>query len=176
MNDFISYPIQFDTNGLINEISKCIDIAFDQLSMVMQKVICDVISQCSEAANVMILEAQKNVQELSRNVKGPECWLEVGIDENNIKGGEQGFVRVMVTLHGNGEVWAVPGAEAWTKHVNTKRRNNVQVKYRLDFFEQQDHSGTMMLAFEHDMNKHIKQFENSLWAMLEAIDYSKYLS
>ena len=175
MSDLTLFPVRFDTAGYMAEVRHCVDIGFDWLSGQMHDVLCRVISQCSEAAHIMIIEAQKNVREISREINNDTATLEVGIDEGAIAGGEQGYVRVMVTLHGNGEVWARPGAVAWTKHVNSKRQNHVQTEYRLPFFEQGDHSDTMMLSFEHDMNKHIKDFMNRLQDLLDSIDYSQYL-
>ena len=173
-NDLTLYPIKFDNAGYMSEIMKCVDIAFNQLSDRMHDVLCRVISQCSLAANVMIIEAQRQVKEISRSITNDICSLEVGIDEGSI-GDEQTYVRVMVSLYGNHEVWARPGGVAWTKHVNTKRQNNVKTEYRLPFFEQSDNSDAMMKAFEHDMQKHERDFMDNLVAMIQAIDVSKYL-
>ena len=174
-NDLEMYPLSFDVAGYMAEVKDCVNIALDPLSGHMHDVICTAISQCSEAANIMILEAQKNVKEISREITNTEATIEVGVDEGAIGGGEQGFVRVMVTLHGNHSVWARPGASAWTKHVGVKRQNHVEVEYHLPFFEQGDHSDVMLKAFEHDIQKYVKQFMASLNAMLQAIDYQKYL-
>ena len=175
MSDLVLYPVRFNSAACMAEIKKCIDIAFDILSDRMKYTLMRAIEQCSEAAMVMITEAQKNVKEISREITNDHATIEVGIDEGAIAGGEQAYVRVMVTLHGNGEVWARPGAVAWTKHVNSKRKNHVQTEYRLPFFEQQDHSSLMMLAFEHDINKHIKDFFDRLMGMIDAIDFSQFL-
>ena len=176
MSDWTKYNIGFDSAGYMSEVKRCIDIAFNILSGKMHDVLCTVISQCSEAADVMIIETQKNVREISREITDDHATLEVGVDEGNIAGGERGYVRVMVTLHGNGEVWARPGAQAWTKHVETKRQNNVQTEYRLPFFEQSDHSELMMKSFEYDMKKHINDFLDILMQMIRSIDISNFIT
>jgi len=175
MNDLTLYKIAFNEKGYLDEVKQCIDIAFDWMSGIMHDVLCNVISQCSEAANVMIITTQKQVKEISRTINDEYAELEVGIDPADVVGNEQTYVRVMVTLYGNGEVWARPGAVAWTKHVNTKRQNHVKTEYRLPFFEQKDNSKTIMVSFEHDMKKHIRDFLNRLTEMINAIDCSKYL-
>ena len=175
MSDLILYPIAFNEAGYLNEVKQCIDIAFDWLSDKMHDVLCRVISQCSQAANIMITVTQQQVKEISRTITDDYAEIEVGVDPASVAGDEQTYVRVMVTLYGNGEVWARPGAAAWTKHVNTKRQNHVKTEYRLPFFEQADNSAKMMVSFDHDMNKHIKDFIDRLIGMLNAIDCSKYL-
>ncbi len=175
MSDFIPNKISFDVAGYKSEFNQCLNIALDQLSGNMHDVLCRVISQCSEAANVMIMEAQKNVREISREISNGQATIKVGVDEGSIAGGEQGYVRVMVSLYGNHEVWARVGGVAWTKHVNSKRKNQVQTEYRLPFFEQGDHSETMMLAFDRDIEKHVRDFFDTLDGLLASIDYSKYI-
>ena len=175
MSDLTLFPVKFDVAGYMAEVRSCVNIAFDSLSGKMHDVMCRVIEQCTEAAMVMYMEAQKNVKELSRKITNEMAEIEVGIDEGAIGGGEREYIRVMVSLHGNGEVWARPHSQAWTKYVNSQHTNNVEVEYRLPYFEQSDHSDAMMKSFEHDMKKYIKEFESSLWMMLDSIDYSKYL-
>lgn len=174
-NDLDLASISFDVAGFMAEVKSIVNIAFDILSMHMHSVLCDAIAQCSEAAMVMIGEAQKNVRELSREITTTSATIEVGVDEGAIGGGEQGIVRVMVALHGNHSVWARPGASAWTKHVNSKRQNHVQIAYHLPFFEQGDHSDVMVKAFEHDIDKYAKDCYNRIIGMINAIDFSKYL-
>lgn len=175
MSDLVLYHARYDTAGLMAEIKDCINIAFDILSGKMHDVLCTVISQCSEAAGVMILEAQKNVREISREITNDHATIEVGIEEGAIGGGVREYIRVMVTLHGNGEVWARAHGTGWTKYVNSQHQNHVETDYRLSFFEQSDHSETMMKSFEHDMKRHTDDFMDRLTGMLNAIDYSKYL-
>jgi len=178
MSDLTLFRVRFDKAGYMAEVKSCINIALDQLSGHMHDVMCRAISQCSEAANVMIMEAQKNVKEISREVTDSTAVIEVGIDEGAIAGGEQGYVRVMVALHGNlagGPIFTKPGQSTWKKHVAGKGPSGATVEYALPFFEQSDHSDVMMKAFEHDIAKHIKDFESIVHAMLDAIDYSRYL-
>lgn len=175
MSDFIPNKISFDVAGYKSEFNQCLNIALDKLSGNMHDVLCRVISQCSEAAGIMIKVTQDNVREISREITNDYVKIEVGIDENDFAGDEQTRVRVMVTLHGNHEVWARVGGVAWTKHVNEKRKNNVQTEYRLPFFEQSDHSDTMMLAFDRDIEKHVRDFFDTLDGLLASIDYSKYI-
>lgn len=175
MSDFTPNKLSFDVNGFMSEFKNCVNIAIDELAGHMHDVLCTVISQCSEAANVMIIETQKNVKEISREIENDHATIEVGVDEGAIKGGEQAFVRVMVTLHGNGIIETKPGQSTWKKHVNSKGQSGAKMIYRIPELEQQDHSGLMMLSFEHDMNKHIKDFFNTLITLLDTIDYSKYV-
>ena len=174
-SDLTIYKIYIDEAAYMAEVRECINIGFDILSAHMYEVMCTVIQQCSQASTVMKNEACKNVKEISRSINNSSATIEVGIDEGAIGGGEQGYVRVMVTLHGNGEVWARPGASAWTKDVNTKRKNNVLTEYRLPYFEQSDHSDTMMVSFEHDIEKYAKDCLERITDMIKAIDISKYL-
>lgn len=178
MSDLTLFPIKFDKAGYMAEVKSCINIALDQLSGHMHDVICRVIAQCSEAANVMIIEAQRNVKEISRKVTDDTAEIEVGIDEGAIAGGEQGYVRVMVVLHGNlagGPIFTKPGQSTWKKHVTGRGPSSATVEYALPFFEQPDRSEVMMKSFEHDIAKHVKDFESIVYGMLDAIDYSRYL-
>ena len=175
MNDLTLYPIKFDSAGAMGEIKNCISIAFDWLSNIMHDLLCRVISQCSEAAHVMILDAQKQVKELNREINDNEATIEVGIDEDSIRGDERTYVRVMVTLHGNNHIFTTPGGPTWKKHAEYKGPNNVQTIYRIPQFDQADNSGLMMKAFEHDMKKYEKDFMNTLDSLLDSIDFSKYL-
>ena len=174
-NDLIMNHVSFNETGYMADIKDILNICLDTLSGHMHDVLCAAIAQCSEAAMVMIIEAQKNVKEISREVDNNHVSIEVGIDEGAIGGGEQGFVRVMVTLYGNHSVWARPGGVAWTKHVNTKRPNQVKTEYHLPYFEQGDHSAVMMKAFEHDIKKYVKDFLDMVYTMISSIDYSQYI-
>lgn len=174
-NDFIPNHLSFDTAGFENEFRKCLNIAMDGLSADMHDVWCTVISQCSEAANVMIIEAQKNVREINREITSDHAMVEVGIDEGAIAGGEREFIMVMVTLHGNGQVWTKPGAQTWKKYVAYKGPNKITVAYHISQFDQKDHSDVMVKSFEHDMKRYIRAFERTLYGLLDSIDYDKYV-
>lgn len=174
-NDFISYSLGFNTSAFQREFNSCVNIALDWLSGKMHDELCDAISQCSEAANVMIIDTQKQVKELSRSVTSDVAEIEVGIDEGQVSAG-QTYVRVMVTLHGNGQISSKPGVATWKKHVTGQSMSTATTEYRIPQFDQADHSGKMMENFDKSMTKHIKVFMSMLADMVNAIDFSQFIT
>ena len=174
-NDFISYSIGFDTVAFQREFASCVNIALDWLSGKMHDELCSAIAQCTEAANVMIIDTQKQVKEISRNVTASVAEIEVGVDEGQVPAG-QTYVRVMVTLHGNGTISTKPGVATWKKHVTGQSMSTATTEYRIPQFDQADHSGQMMENFDKNMEKHIKVFLNMLADLVNSIDFSQFIT
>ena len=174
-NNFVSYSLGFNTSAFQAEFTSCVNIALDWLSGKMHDELCDAIAQCTEAANVMIIDTQKQVKEISRTVSSEVAEIEVGIDEGQVPAG-QTYVRVMVTLHGNGTIFSKPGAATWKKHVTSQSMSTATTEYRIPQFDQADHSGQMMSNFNKQIEKHIKVFLNMLADLINAIDFSQFIT
>ena len=174
-SDLQMYHVSFDGEALMNDIIMIIDSQFDILSKHMIEVIGDAIIDCSAASGIMKNEARKNVKEISRTITASDASIEVGVDEGAIGGGEREYIRVMVTLHGNGEVWARANGTGWTKHVNSRHQNHVSFDYRLAQFEQSDNSAAMLETYEQNIQVYSKECYDSIISLINGLDYEKYL-
>ena len=174
-NDLQIYHVYFDGKAFIADVMSIIDTLFDTLFDCMYDKICNAIAYNSEASGVMKDTTIAQVKEISRVITPQSAEIEVGIDEGDIGGGLQTIIRVLVTLHGNGEIWTNPGGLTWKKDVTGPSISTALSVYNIPQFDQDDHSAEMMEDFEKNIKTDIDDFNRALKAAIDAIDYEKYL-
>ena len=168
------YKIAFDETGYLNAVKEIISMCLDTLSVRMQEVMKQAIEGCSESSGVMKGATTAHVRELSRSLSDTSVEIEVGVDPGEANG-EQDYIRVMVTLFGNGEVWARANGAGWTKHVGGLHQNHALIDYRIAQFEQGDHSDAMLEQFYQIIQKDAEDFLEVVAALIAGIDISQYL-
>ena len=195
MSDFTPNKLKFDTSGYMKEFYVCLDIALNRLSRNVILIMQREIRANGNGSNEMKDTAIQQIKELSRTIKGTEVELVVGIDEDSLGGfTDQVFVRTMVVLHGNvasGPLMTKPGQMTWTKHARSMHLSPPinedgsprKPKMMPDGFMQYEMvkgfgAKRQMLdnIFNKEVNHVLEDFYDSLYDLMDSIDYSKYIT